>query len=136
MSVPFITELVVRSYDLDSYGHVNNAVYLNYLEAARCDCMNQVGLSFNDFKQWGKFPVVAEANLRFRAPAFADDVLTVTTTIGEMRKASCRMDYAITNQTGEPVLQASMEFLFINDNGRPTRVPQAFADAFMSATSD
>jgi acyl-CoA thioester hydrolase len=131
----FTTDIIVRSYDLDSYGHVNNAVYLNYLEAARCDLMNQVGMSFNEFKQWEKFPVVADAHLHYRAPAYADDVLTVKTTLAEMRKASFQMTYEIVNQHGALVLEAEMEFLFLKPNGRPTRVPQAFSDAFMADTS-
>lgn len=130
MTRVYLTEIVVRSYDLDSYGHVNNAVYLNYLEAARCDCLNQVGLSFNDFKAWGVFPVVAEAHLHYRAPAFADDVLRVRTTLSQMRKASFEMTFVIENQRNERVLEAQLEFLFIKDNGRPTRVPLAFAEAF------
>ena len=35
MGKTFKTELQVRSYELDFYGHVNNAIYLNYLEYAR-----------------------------------------------------------------------------------------------------
>lgn len=130
MSTSFTTTLTVRSYDLDSYGHVNNAVYLNYLEAARCDCLNQVGLSFNDFKRWGKFPVVAEAHLYYRAPSFADDVLTIQTTLSQMRRASFQMTFKATNQRDELVLEAQMAFLFLNENGKPTRVPPPFFEAF------
>ncbi len=39
----------VTSYELDSFGHVNNAVFLNYLEKARCDFMTLKGLRFDDF---------------------------------------------------------------------------------------
>ena len=44
----FKTELKVRSYECDSYSHVNNAVYLNYLETARMDFLNQIGFPYND----------------------------------------------------------------------------------------
>jgi len=33
----------VASYELDSFGHVNNAVFLNYLEKARCDFLRARG---------------------------------------------------------------------------------------------
>ena len=130
MTRAYASEIVVRSYELDSYGHVNNAVYLNYLEAARCDCLNQVGLSFNDFKVWGAFPVVAESHLFYRAPAFADDTLQVRTVLSELGKASFQMTFEVDNQHGRRVLEARLAFLFIKPNGRPTRVPQAFSEAF------
>lgn len=130
--VVFTTNVVVRSYELDAYGHVNNAVYLNYLEAARCDCLNQVGLSFNDFKRWGKVPVVSQAQLRYLAPAYADDVLTVQTTIVALGRASVTMGFELVNQEGTRVLTATMDFLFLNEQNKPTRVPAAFAEAFSS----
>jgi len=130
--VVFTTNVVVRSYELDAYGHVNNAVYLNYLEAARCDCLNQVGLSFNDFKRWGKAPVVRQAQLRYLAPAHADDVLSVQTTIVALGRASVTMGFDLVNQEGTRVLTATMDFLFLNEQNKPTRVPAAFIEAFSS----
>jgi len=129
----FTTRLVVRSYELDAYGHVNNAVYLNYLEAARCDCLNQRGLSFNDFKRWGKSPVVSQAHLRYLAPAYADDVLTITTTIVALGRASVTMSFELVNQAGTLVLTATMDFVFLNADGKPTRAPAAFMEAFSSS---
>jgi len=130
MNRHFSTELVVRSYEMDSFGHVNNAVYLNYLEAARCDCLNQVGLSFNDFARWGAIPVVAEAHLHYKAPAYADDVLIVKTTMAELRRASFVMRFEIEKKDGTRVLSAEMEFLFLTPDGKPTRIPAAFSEAF------
>ena len=130
MNRHFSTELVVRSYEMDSFGHANNAVYLNYLEAARCDCLNQVGLSFNDFARWGAIPVVAEAHLHYKAPAYADDVLIVKTTMAELRRASFVMRFEIEKKDGTRVLTAEMEFLFLTPDGKPTRIPAAFSEAF------
>ena len=51
-----ITELSVRSYECDSYGHVNNAVYLNYLEFARMDFLDASGFRYKDFVAAGFTP--------------------------------------------------------------------------------
>ena len=40
-------ELEARSYECDAYGHVNNAVYLNYLEVARHEFMRHAGIRFD-----------------------------------------------------------------------------------------
>ena len=46
----FETDIKVRSYELDSFGHVNNANFLNYLEAARGNFLEEYGLSFKHFE--------------------------------------------------------------------------------------
>ena len=38
--------LKVRTYECDSYGHVNNANYLNYLEYARCEMLKAVDFDY------------------------------------------------------------------------------------------
>jgi len=94
--------------------------------------MNQVGLSFNDFKRWDAAPVAVEAHLRYRAPAFADDRLGIETRITEMRRTSFRMAYEVHKADGTHVLSAWMEFLFLKGAGNPVRVPGPFATAFAS----
>ena len=58
-------EFNVRGYELDSFGHVNNAVYLNYLEQARWEM-------FLENEEWGAFlkknevfPAVIENRIRY-----------------------------------------------------------------------
>ncbi|MBZ4646523.1 MAG: ybaW [Clostridia bacterium] len=54
----------VRGYELDSFGHVNNAVYLNYLEEARWKFFDE--MKWMDFlKSEMLFPVVVETNIRY-----------------------------------------------------------------------
>ena len=44
--MPHTTYVEVRTYELDSYNHVNNAVYLNYLEHARMDFLKAIGFDY------------------------------------------------------------------------------------------
>ena len=41
-----VAELKVRSYECDSYNHVNNSVYLNYLEYGRMEYLHSINFSF------------------------------------------------------------------------------------------
>ena len=69
--------LVVRSYELDSFGHVNNGTYANYLEAARGDYLQEIGMNFDDFRKLNSMPVIAKVIIEYKAPAFLFDVLTI-----------------------------------------------------------
>ncbi|MCS6860414.1 MAG: acyl-CoA thioesterase [Abditibacteriales bacterium] len=130
MSRVFTAQIRVRSYELDSFGHVNNATYLQYLEAARCDHLRQVGLSFNDFQKWGAFPVVLEAHLRYHHPLIADDVIEVRGTFVDWKRSSFAVEYEVVKQDGTLVLTARMVFVFVNGQGKPIRVPEEFREAF------
>ena len=54
---------VVRGYELDSFGHLNNAVYLNYAEQAKWEFLNENKL-LETVQEYGLFPVIMENNIR------------------------------------------------------------------------
>jgi len=60
----FITRMEVRGYELDSFGHVNNAVYLNYLEQARWELVKEVGL-LAEMKEKSLFAVVTSLTIKY-----------------------------------------------------------------------
>ena len=68
----FVTRLRARTYELDGFRHVNNAVFVQYLEAARGDCVRSVGLEYADFHRWQAFPIVRRVEVRFHRPIQAD----------------------------------------------------------------
>jgi acyl-CoA thioester hydrolase len=72
--------LTVRGYELDSYGHVNNAVYLNYFEQARWEIFRQLDLT-DYFGQNSLFMVVTEMQVRFSREAKLFDELVIRTGI-------------------------------------------------------
>ncbi len=129
MDYSYSMTIKVRSYDLDSFGHVNNAVYLNYLEAARCEYMQQRGLSFNDFEKWGALPIVGKAEIRYKSPARADDILEIRGAIHWWRRSSFVIDYQIHNTTTDKLCATvNMVFAFVDENGKLTRVPEIFKE--------
>jgi YbgC/YbaW family acyl-CoA thioester hydrolase len=126
------SELRVRSCDVDSFGHVNNAVYLMYAEAARNDYMLQRGLTFADFERWKMGPVLFSAKLEYKWPARTDDELIIT---GDMRNLG-RTRFGIVHEIllkkdNRLICRAELGFAFVDlTNGRPCRIPEPFAKAF------
>lgn len=57
-------ELTVRGYELDSFGHVNNAVYLQYAETALWNFFSVSGL-LKLMETEGLFPVLLESKQRY-----------------------------------------------------------------------
>ena len=71
--------LEARSYECDSYGHVNNAVYLNYLEFARHQFMRQAGVRYEELRARGYGLVVTRVRIDFKAPVRYGEGLRVLT---------------------------------------------------------
>jgi acyl-CoA thioester hydrolase len=126
------SRLRVRSCDVDSFGHVNNAVYLRYCEAARNDYLLDRGLTFADFTRWEAFPALVAARLEYRLPARTDDELIVYGTLKARGRTRFDIDHEIV-RAGDEVLicAAQLEFAFLHlRTNRPCRIPAEFARAF------
>jgi len=69
-----------RGYELDSYGHVNHAVYLNYFEQARWELFQQLDL-VRYFKENDLLLVVIEVQARYHREINLFDEMVVRTEI-------------------------------------------------------
>jgi len=59
-------ELTIHERHLDTFGHVNNATYLDLLEEARWDLITGHGYGLDEIKRLQTGPIMLEVNLRFR----------------------------------------------------------------------
>ena len=73
MDFIFETRMMVRDYECDIEGIVNNANYLHYMEHTRHLHLKERGLSFADMHAKGVDAVVARMNLQFKVPLRCDD---------------------------------------------------------------
>jgi acyl-CoA thioester hydrolase len=88
----------VRFGDTDAMGHVNNAVFLTYVELARAGyyraaAAGRVGIGANERDQ--AF-IIADARLAFRAPAFFGEYLTVEVRTAHVGTRSFTTEFRIT----------------------------------------
>lgn len=122
----------VRTYELDSFGHVNNSVFLNYLEEARSEYLKQKNLSFHDFARLGVQLVIVEATVRYISPARYGDEIEVVGIFQPIKAASLVISYTLTEKnTGRLIATAETKGAFVDAaTGKPTRAPQIFRDAY------
>jgi acyl-CoA thioester hydrolase len=134
---PFVASVRVRSYELDSFGHVNNSVYLNYLEEARSEYLRTVGLSFNDFVPHGVHLVIVESHVKYITPSRYGDEIRIAGRFRDVTPVSLTIDYRLTDPTtGRVIATAWTRGAFVNaQTGRPTRAPAPFREAFLRAAA-
>jgi acyl-CoA thioester hydrolase len=120
-----VCEIVVRSYECDGYGHVNNAVYLNYLEVARHEYLRALGLSIDEMRATGIGLWVARVSIDFRSPALPDERLTIRTAPLKRTRIGGILGQRI--ERGERlVANAEVTWVSVNANGRPAPLPPEF----------
>jgi len=118
-------ELEVRSYECDAYGHVNNAVYLNYLEVARHEYLKELDISIEELRAAGMGLLVARVSIDFRSPALPGDRLTILTTPLKRTRIGGILGQRIV-RSGTLVAEAQVTWVSVNARGRPTPLPAGF----------
>lgn len=132
MTTPFTTHVKVRHSEIDALGHVNNAIYQQYLEQAAMAHSEHLGFSLDRYRELGGVFVLRRIELEYLRPAAANDILTITTWIMELRGASAIRRYEIRKQ-GERQLVLAAEALWVwvdMVSMRPRAIPDVLLEAF------
>lgn len=126
--------LRVRTYECDAYGHVNNAVYLNYLEYARDLWLADHGLDYQGLVASGSGIFVAEAKLVYQSPALPGEDLTIATLPLDSGAAWVVLGQTVRGPADRQVLEAQMKLVWVGPSGRPTRIPAEWKAKLTTAT--
>ena len=124
----------IRVYyeDTDAGGMVYHANFLRFFERGRTELLIEMGHDPARYHNDGLFFVVTRADVRFRHPAHLGDTLEVVTEIGEVKRASLLIKQ--TCMHGDTVIaEADITVAFVNDKGRPVRMPGKLAEAMGKA---
>ncbi len=124
----------VRSYELDSNGHVNNSVYLAYAEEIATLHAEALGFGRSWTIAQGGAWVVRKHEITYHRPALYGQELELTTTVVSMRGARGvrRTSIALVDET--PLADIETEWVWVRaSDGRPLRVPEELTRAFARA---
>ena len=121
---------VVRFSDCDPLGHLNNAVYLTYLEQARINLWRaQIGAWPRPMTEGGRREgfILARAEVDFRAQVREGDELEVRLALAGFGRTSATYEYEITDVgSGRLVAEAKTVQVWIDyDAGRPVPITDA-----------
>jgi len=115
-------DIKVRTYECDSYGHVNNANYLNYLEYARCEFLKDVGFDYPAVVKAGYGVYVARVEIDYKKPAFADDEILIESR--SIKKGVVSGVLAQQIKRGDDLLaEAKVTWAFVDSKGMPAKIP-------------
>jgi acyl-CoA thioester hydrolase len=115
--------LTVRTYDCDSYGHVNNAIYLHYLEYARYEFLKAIGFDYPKMISAGYGVYVARVEIDYKRSAVPDDALLIRS--WPVKKGAVSGIIAQHILRGdELIVDAKVTWAFVDSRGTPIRIPK------------
>ncbi|NIF23375.1 acyl-CoA thioesterase [Candidatus Pantoea multigeneris] len=108
------TTIKVRGYHLDVYQHVNNARYLEFLEEARWQWLEDVNAF--DWLQSAKLAfIVVNININYRRPAVMGDVLAIRSAVAQLNGKSGVLHQRVTlAESDVEVADAAITFVCID----------------------
>jgi acyl-CoA thioester hydrolase len=111
--------------DTDQMGVVYYANYLRYFEAARNEFIRAKGLRYRDFEAQHRLMLpVIEAGVSYKQPARYDDLVTVETSLAEVKRASARFAYRLVREDGALLATGHTVHACIGLDGKVQRLPQ------------
>lgn len=127
----------VRYGETDQMGVAYHANYLVWCEVGRTDLIRALGPSYAAMEAEGVRLAVAEASLRYRAPARYDDVVTIETRLDRALSRGVTFSYRVVLEepagVGEPgtlLATASTVLVAIDPAGRTRVMPRHVREAF------
>ncbi len=120
------SRLRVRTYECDSYGHVNNAVYVNFLEFGRMEFLHGINFDYKGFIAAGYFLYISHIDVYYKASAYLDDELFVEVEPIETGAVRGTMRQTIRKADGTICVEAKVTWASVNKDGRPSRIPKEF----------
>lgn len=112
----------VRFRDVDSMGHVNNAVFLTYLEEARIAFLLPLGAEVSSM-------ILARVEIDFRAPLRMGDVVEIGVRPATVGTKSFELEYEVRSRGVVAAEARTVIVSFDYESGRSIEVPESWREA-------
>jgi len=122
----------IYTYQIDFVGHVNNIVYIQWLENGRLRLLEEMGYPIVDLAHnSGVVPVLTETNIKYKKPFFLNNDVKVELWVSKLNNASAIMEFRFFNEKDELCASAQQKGLFIDrQTQRPARLSEEHRRAF------
>jgi acyl-CoA thioester hydrolase len=135
LPAPHLAAVTVAAADIDAYGHVNNAVYMNWFDRAAWEHSAALGLPIEKCLQLDRGMAVLRSVIVYLRPAVLGDRIRVATWLlpadGKLR---VRRRFQVRREGSDSTFaRAEIEYACIElSSGRPARWPPEFRQRYVS----
>ena len=121
----FETKIRVEYHHTDQMGIVHHSNYIKFFEVARTEWLRAAGLTYKEMESRGVMMPIVEVAVKYRQPAYYDELITVIAFVDEFPMARMCFRYEIKGEDGRDIASGSTTLGFIDSQTRrPQRAPK------------
>ncbi len=134
MAHTYTFRLDIRHDECDVYGHLNNAVYLRYMQEAAFRASADAGLDGKAFEAMGRFWLIRGHEIEYLAPVVGGDSVEIKTWNLGLRRTLMRRAYEMRSiSSGVVAARAHTDWVFLDrQSQRPVKIPPEVIAAYLS----
>lgn len=123
----FEVKLRVRYGETDQMGYCYYGNYAQYFEVGRVETLRELGMSYKSLEEQGVMLPVSDFSVKYHAPSFYDDELTIHTSVTEIRGPRIHFEYIVKNKENKLICEAQTTLVFVNKKTmKPIMAPDSF----------
>jgi tol-pal system-associated acyl-CoA thioesterase len=114
--------------DTDAIGIAYHASYLKFMDRARCECLWDMGICFNELAKSACCFVVSDINIKYLKPMHLQDMVNISCDVVEVGNTfAVFKQQVVHNEKPEHIHSlAEVKIVSIDDRGKPMLLPEAF----------
>lgn len=122
----------VYTYHIDFVGHVNNIIYIQWMENGRVKLLEAIGMPAHEIAHTeGIFPILTETTIQYRKPIFLNNVVTIECWVSTLNNASAFIEFRFYKEDKQLCATGRQKGLFIDRKTmRPARLTEDYRKAF------
>lgn len=120
----------VRYADTDRMGYVYYGKYPEYFEVGRVEALRTLGFRYRDLEnEQGVMLPVASLEIKYKAAAHYDDLLTIRTRISTIPTRMIAFEHEIFNEEGKLLTEGVVKLVFVDiATGKSTQAPASLME--------
>ena len=118
-----------KYYETDQMGIIHHSNYIKWMEEARMDFMDQIGLNYKQMEAMEIISPVLSVSVNYRSMVHFDDVVVIETKIKKYTGIKLEVEYKMYDkETGELRTTATSSHCFLNRAGKPISLKRSYPE--------
>lgn len=119
----------VKYYETDQMGIIHHSNYVKWMEEARMDLMDQMGLSYKQMEEMEIISPVLSIAVEYHSMVHFDDTVVIQTKLVKYNGIKMEVEYVMTDkETGELRTTARSSHCFLNRSGKPISLKRSYPE--------
>ena len=118
-----------KYYETDQMGIIHHSNYIRWMEEARMDLMDQIGLSYKQMEAMEIISPVLSVSCEYHSMVHFDDVVVIETKLTKYNGIKMELEYRMTDkETGELRTTGKSSHCFLNRSGTPISLKRSYPE--------